>query len=749
MRHARIPYMDHTELYKGRVRILRGINAEVMPDFLGSWPPRNNTAECRELYCCTMLALLKPWRDWKDLKGTRETWEEAFRDFTDTCSQRCKDIINNFQFYYDSQDTATTNRQQESQDDGDIPMFDQDDADTIQPQDDGSVAKGRGWIDNWEDPSKLKERQFGENAVKIAQDVGVFNSNETPSSDFSSTSTVITTNMLESLPQWRAVMKSTICSADEDDEDGESDVDIDMLEHRGKPTEEGIPSICIDEGHKDKTSELESIMHSLTDDQRRACVMLSRHLEGYQRGDTKQLLMLVMGAGGVGKSVVIKAIEDVFRYNGQSDLLAKTATSGVAASHIQGVTLHFWAGLSLGRPPRNGTLRPSSAAIIRRRKKNIEHVRYLIIDEVSMLTLHNLGILSKIVADIHDPQGENRDMPFGGKLNVILVGDFHQFPPVVKKSALYRTDQHTDDTWAEIGKSIFACFDTAVLLKKQMRSVDPEWSELLERARYWKTTDDDEAILDSLTLTNPQCPKTDFEIHPWNNAVLITTRRTVRNAWNKAMVEKLSRKEGKTVLVCPSNDYTGRRKNALNDAEREANLRDEGEWDLASTLELFEGMRVIITFNIAVESHLANGSIGTLEKIYLDPRESPVDRGANYHRLKFKPDGIIPVESSKSSRHVELRSGRKVFIHREQFAVMAAYAFTEAGLTPFNAYVALSRSKSREFTRLLRKCDAKIFRQPLQQGLKLFDERLSLMDEENKKEFEGRVTQNDLDNDVR
>jgi DNA repair ATPase RecN len=49
--------------------------------------------------------------------------------------------------------------------------------------------------------------------------------------------------------------------------------------------------------------------------------------------------MVVTGQGGTGKSVVIEAITEAFAFHGQSEALAKCATSGIAATHIAGSRL--------------------------------------------------------------------------------------------------------------------------------------------------------------------------------------------------------------------------------------------------------------------------------------------------------------------------------------------------------------------------------------------------------------------------
>ncbi|KAF8231017.1 hypothetical protein L208DRAFT_1215699, partial [Tricholoma matsutake] len=81
-------------------------------------------------------------------------------------------------------------------------------------------------------------------------------------------------------------------------------------------------------------------------EQERALAIIHNHLEAYLAAkNPPQLLLMILGQGGTGKSQLIRAITDMFDQCGALELLGKTATSGVAASLIGGQTLHSWAGI--------------------------------------------------------------------------------------------------------------------------------------------------------------------------------------------------------------------------------------------------------------------------------------------------------------------------------------------------------------------------------------------------------------------
>jgi len=241
--------------------------------------------------------------------------------------------------------------------------------------------------------------------------------------------------------------------------------------------------------------------------------------------------MIIPGEGGVGKSKTIQSITENFYRLGKGDLLVKGAYTGIASSVIDGKTLHV-----LAMIPLNGRQQSSQT-----QKKLVDFwqsKQYFIINEMSMVSQDLFAKLSRIISQARKSNElSNTDQPFGG-MNVILVGDFHQFPPVVtKKSApLYWPCNSLKDTTNEIlGRQIYEQFDVVVQLKTQVRVIDPDWVELLQHVRHGNCKERHLRLLRDMILGHANCPPTDFTTAPWNQAVLITPRHAVRMQWNTMM----------------------------------------------------------------------------------------------------------------------------------------------------------------------------------------------------------------------
>ena len=130
------------------------------------------------------------------------------------------------------------------------------------------------------------------------------------------------------------------------------------------------------------------------------------------------------GSAGTGKSVLLREIIKVLREKLQRepDRVAVTASTGLAACNVSGVTLHSFAGIGLGKEP--------VPELVRKIKRNSKaklrwmRTKILIIDEISMVDGDLFDKLEGIARIIR-----NNGRPFGG-IQLVITGDFFQLPPV-------------------------------------------------------------------------------------------------------------------------------------------------------------------------------------------------------------------------------------------------------------------------------------------------------------------------------
>ena len=130
--------------------------------------------------------------------------------------------------------------------------------------------------------------------------------------------------------------------------------------------------------------------------------------------------VFLTGEPGSGKSHTVNEYVAWLRERGVEPAI--TASTGIAATHIGGYTIHSWSGIGV-----HTRLTEYDLDAIAQNKSVGGRVRgasVLIIDEVSMLSAATLSMVDSVCREVR-----RSSRPFGG-LQVVLVGDFFQLPPV-------------------------------------------------------------------------------------------------------------------------------------------------------------------------------------------------------------------------------------------------------------------------------------------------------------------------------
>jgi hypothetical protein len=119
----------------------------------------------------------------------------------------------------------------------------------------------------------------------------------------------------------------------------------------------------------------------------------------------------------------------------------------VASNQINGQTLH-----SLLRLPIDGKYRPlaETPTVLSNLQRVFNGVRYLIIDEKSMLGLKTLGWIDLRLREIFP---RSSDEFFGG-LSVMLIGDFFQLPPVLNKPLYAESENSSLKDYELLGRNV-------------------------------------------------------------------------------------------------------------------------------------------------------------------------------------------------------------------------------------------------------------------------------------------------------
>ncbi len=180
---------------------------------------------------------------------------------------------------------------------------------------------------------------------------------------------------------------------------------------------------------------------------------------------------LLTGPAGSGKTYALNAF--IARARAAGKKVAVTATTGLAATHLNGSTIHSWSGIGIHDelPPNyHETLADS-------RRETIKSTHVLVIDEISMLHDFRLDLVDQLLRQVRDT-----DQPFGG-IQVVLCGDFFQLPPVNRADSKTGGFVVHSRAWAELKPVI--CY-----LDEQHRQEDQTFLGILNALRDGRINQD-------------------------------------------------------------------------------------------------------------------------------------------------------------------------------------------------------------------------------------------------------------------
>lgn len=383
--------------------------------------------------------------------------------------------------------------------------------------------------------------------------------------------------------------------------------------------------------------------------------------------------ILITGAGGTGKTYIIKKI-----YNHAISNKVKicvTGLTGVAAILLDcnATTLHSWSGIGISN--RSDTCIINKIVKSKFYKHNWENTELLIIDEISMMSSKIFDLLDKIGQTIR-----LNKKPFGG-IQIIFSGDFFQLPPVKETEFCFESNN--------FNKS----FDKIINLTKIYRQNDILFKKLLLNMRKGLITRKSIELLKSKVITD------NFDKNT-NDITRLVPIKQKANLINNYFISKI--KEKKYIY---RRNYKEKTDNLSENEKIKLDLMSENEKEneynfiKESTLSeenliLKKGAYVMCISNIDLNLGIANGSTGivvdfTIEKLpIVQFNNSKIVIG----KKEWKSENIPGI----SIFQIPLILAWGITIHKAQGLTLDK-AIIDIGSDIFEAgqmYVALSRIKS-------------------------------------------------------
>jgi ATP-dependent DNA helicase PIF1 len=384
--------------------------------------------------------------------------------------------------------------------------------------------------------------------------------------------------------------------------------------------------------------------------------------------------IFLTGPGGTGKSFLINTLYTaVPERTGKK--IALTALTGCASLllHPKAKTIHSWAGIGLGRDP--VPLLIANAKKSRKARSNWMTTDVLVIDEVSMMTPDLFEKLDQVGRSMR----KNTNTPFGG-LQIVLVGDFFQLPPVTESNEI--SFLFESPLWKEMSLQICE-------LTESVRQKEEVFQKVLEEARRGELSRPSLKIL-------ARRMGLDYSKQPIQPTMLFTRR---------AQVDLINMRKLKEIMSDPATErYTYKATTTHNSVtiSEPDEMVQKGVWKLDSDaaysaeLVLAKGAQVMLVTNFAPEKGLVNGSRGVVTGFEGGDLHIPVVLFRNGKELPITHAlWEVPDLPGIKRKQIPLRLAYAITIHKAQGSTLDC-ALIDVGSRTFEvgqAYVALSRVK--------------------------------------------------------
>ncbi|CAH2310452.1 ATP-dependent DNA helicase PIF1 [Pelobates cultripes] len=367
------------------------------------------------------------------------------------------------------------------------------------------------------------------------------------------------------------------------------------------------------------------------------------------------------GSAGTGKSYLLKRIVGAL----PPKSTYATASTGVAACHIGGTTLHAFAGIGSGKAPLDQCIELAKRPGVRQHWTSCQH---LIIDEVSMVEGELFDKLEAVARAVR-----GKDEPFGG-IQLIVCGDFLQLPPVTLASSQTKFCFQAK-TWRK-------CIDLTMELTEVRRQTDKDFISLLQEVRLGRCT---EEVTRRLILTSNHKIERDGIL-----ATRLCTHKDDVELMNERRLQQLP------------GDMIGFE--AL-DSDPALIKTINSQCPVGEKIQLKKGAQVMLAKNLDVSRGLVNGARGVV--IGFEGSGKPVPKVrflcgvtelVKAERFVFKGHGGIYI----SRQQLPLKLAWAISIHKSQGMSLDCVEISLARVFESGqAYVALSRARSLEGLRVL------------------------------------------------
>ena len=391
----------------------------------------------------------------------------------------------------------------------------------------------------------------------------------------------------------------------------------------------------------------------------------------YVRQTRKNIFLT--GKAGTGKTAFLHKIKEE-----SPKRMIVTAPTGVAAINAGGMTLHSFFQLPFGLHLPGASREENKQKRFSRDKIQLIHaLDLLVIDEISMVRADLLDAVDAVLRRYRDDA-----TPFGG-VQLLMIGDLHQLPPVVKTEDWDLLRAYYDTPYFFGSLALQKTDMVAIELKEIFRQSDRRFIDLLEKVRNSQI---DSALLE--TLNSRHVPG--FQPEAEDDFITLTSHHASSSDLNSKRLASLT--EGlKTFKAKTAGEFP------------------EAAYPTEETLEFKKGAQVMFVRNdLSPEKRYFNGKIGKVTRFSRDEifvrckgeKEDIAVKAVEWQNIRYSMDEEtreIKEDVLGTFTQFPLKLAWAITIHKSQGLTFDRVIIdARAAFAHGQVYVALSRCRSFE-----------------------------------------------------
>ena len=411
--------------------------------------------------------------------------------------------------------------------------------------------------------------------------------------------------------------------------------------------------------------------------------------------------VFLTGNAGTGKSFVLDQVIDYFDKHDANYAVA--APTGIAAINIGGTTLH-----SLLRIRPQILTKGPSRSTLTQFSRLFKHGGTLIIDEISMCRLDMFEYLVKTIAQC--------EQDYGIDIQVVLVGDFYQLPPIVSHEEADIYNQYFDGIYAFQSKfwkslNLKPIILHEIIRQKHDNKMDLWFTQALNHIRF-----NDNLALNAIKYINDVCYKQTLDesatyLCGYRRSVMQINNAKLRDLPGKEAVFDCYRDQSVSPSTCPTEEHLHLKIGARVMCVK--NIKDEGE-DVVSNGQMGTVVDVLVHGKWLSESKTnlkAQAPNGIIDKSEESERNGVLvdfnDFGSStanqvlltwdtWGKVKYEADstGHISQHTVGKFNQMPVKLAYAITIHKAQGQTLGKVNLLAEIFAPGQLYVGLSRVKS-------------------------------------------------------